>query len=168
MQTARQLFIGTRDARCRIARRVGIRGLASRGFTKGVRGGSRKGLDALVRASGPTEVPVECRIRSFSEFEARPLRRTRLGTYKRTYQGTLARLYAVASVVARLRSEPLRPDPNTGQPPHAAARRERSVPSTSRPGFGGCTQARILSACPVGHARSQKQGASGGEGRGTT
>lgn len=90
-------------------------------------------------------------------------------SYVQAYvQGTLARLYAVASVVARLRSEPVRPEPNTAQPSLAAVRRERSVPSTSRPGFGGCTQARILSACPAGHARSQKQGASGGEGRGST
>lgn len=83
-------------------------------------------------------------------------------------QGTLAISYRVASVVARLRSEPVRPEPNTAQPSLAAVRRERSVPSTSRPGFGGCTQARISSACPAGHARPQKQGASGGEGRGST
>jgi len=34
--------------------------------------GSSIGLDALVRASGPTKISVECRARSFSECEARP------------------------------------------------------------------------------------------------
>jgi hypothetical protein len=83
-------------------------------------------------------------------------------------QGTLAISYRVASVVARLRSEPVRSDPNSAQPPHAAAERKRSVADISRPGFRGCTQARILSACPAGHARSPKQGARGGKGRGST